>query len=123
MSYDEFTDDINENRILKAALHRLRRLPVRSTRLRSELHQFDRSLTAVTAVDYLPRQVPDVTWTRVNTRYCLAVELARLAIRNSSIERHPGAVNSSAFLVNMNDLFEDPSSPRYANNSASTNGP
>lgn len=107
VSYDEFTDDIDENRILKAALHRLRRLPVRSARLRRELHHFDRALAAVGVVDFHPRQVPHITWTRLNARCQLAVDLARLVIRNSSIERHPGAVSSSAFLVNMNDLFED----------------
>lgn len=107
VSYDEFTDDIDENRILRAALYRLRRLPIRSTKLRRELHHFERALGAVSVVDYHPRQVPHVTWTRLNARYRVAVALARLVIRHSSIERHPGAVHSSAFLVNMNDLFED----------------
>lgn len=106
VSYDDFTDDIDENRILKAALRQLRRLPVRSSRLRRELHRYDRALAAVTATEYHPRQVPQITWTRLNARYQLAVDLARLVVRSSSIERHPGAVSSSAFLVNMNELFE-----------------
>ncbi|MFZ4434387.1 MAG: McrC family protein [Microthrixaceae bacterium] len=107
VSFDEFTDDIDENRVLKAALRRLRRLPVRSRRLRRELHHYDRSLAGVTSVDDAARDLPPITWTRLNARYRHAVDLAKLVLRHSSIERHPGVVNSSAFLVNMNDLFED----------------
>lgn len=107
VTFDEFTDDIDENRLLKAALHRLRRLPIRSARLRRELHLHDRTLAAVSPVDYHPNQLPPIVWTRLNHRYCGAVELARLILRSTSIEHRTGSVTSSTFLVNMNQLFED----------------
>ena len=37
VAFDEFTEDIEENRLLKTVLHRLAHLPVRSTRARRDV--------------------------------------------------------------------------------------
>jgi 5-methylcytosine-specific restriction enzyme subunit McrC len=105
--YDDFTEDIEENRLLKAAIARLSRLRLRSATTRRALHAFDETLNAVQLVEYDPRRVPDILWNRLNDRYRPAVELARLILRATSFDLAHGGVRSSAFLVDMNTVFED----------------
>lgn len=106
--YDDFTEDIEVNRLLKAALHRLGRLPVRSEAARRSLAPFRAALEdGVTLVEYDARRLPDVSWNRLNEHYRPAVDLARLILRSGSIELGEGATSSAAFLLDMNAVFED----------------
>jgi 5-methylcytosine-specific restriction enzyme subunit McrC len=107
VTYDEFTDDIEENRLLKAALSRLGRISVRSRWARRSLHEFDRILGGVAAVEYGRTQLPTIVYTRLNEHYRPAIELAKLIIGNTSFELSHGRVRASAFLVDMNAVFED----------------
>lgn len=106
IAYDEFTADIAENRILRAAVERLLRLPgvARDVRRRL-LHQRAR-LTGITAL--VPGRVLP-TWhpTRLNARYHHALRLARAVLEDSSPEHAPGGLRVDGFLFNMNKLFED----------------
>jgi 5-methylcytosine-specific restriction enzyme subunit McrC len=105
--YDDFTEDIEENRLLKAAITRLGRLRLRSVTSRRALRAFDETLSAVRTIEYDPRRLPEITWTRLNDRYRPAVELARLILRATSFDLSHGGVRSSAFLIDMNQVFED----------------
>lgn len=105
--FDEFTEDIEENRLLKAAVARLSRLRLRSTTVRRSLRAFDLTLAGVQTIEYHPRQLPQITWTRLNERYRPAVELAKLILRATSFDLSHGALRASAFLVDMNQVFED----------------
>jgi 5-methylcytosine-specific restriction enzyme subunit McrC len=105
--YDDFTEDIEENRLLKAAIGRLCRLRLRSATARHGLRAFDLALSGVRAVEYEPRWLPEITWTRLNERYRPAVELAKLILRSTSFDVAHGAIAASAFLVDMNRVFED----------------
>jgi 5-methylcytosine-specific restriction enzyme subunit McrC len=105
--YDDFTEDIEENRLLKAAIARLGRLQLRSVTSRRSLRAFDETLAAVRLVEYDPRRLPEITWTRLNNRYRPAVELARLILRSTSFDLAHGGVRSNAFLIDMNQVFED----------------
>ncbi len=105
--YDDFTEDIEENRLLKAAIARLGRLRLRSVTSRRSLRAFDETLAAVRLVEYDPRRLPEITWTRLNSRYRPAVELARLILRSTSFDLAHGGVRSSAFLIDINQVFED----------------
>ena len=104
--YDEFTDDIVENRLLKAAVNRLGRLQLRSPASRSALRTLGSAFDRVQLQHYDPRELPTVTYTRLNEHYRPAVELARLILQASSFDLAHGAARSSAFLVNMNSVFE-----------------
>lgn len=106
VAYDEFTTDIAENRILRAAVERLLRLPgvPRDVRRRL-LHQRAR-LADVTAI-VRGRSVPDWRPTRLNSRYHQALHLARLVLEGSSVEHAPGGLRIEGFLFDMNKLFED----------------
>jgi 5-methylcytosine-specific restriction enzyme subunit McrC len=107
VTYDEFTEDIEENRLIKAALERLGRMRLRTASLHRSLGRFDAALEMVQSVSYDPRQLPEVSYTRLNEHYRPAVELARVILRASSIELRHGTTRVSAFLMDMNDVFQD----------------
>lgn len=106
ITYDDFTVDIAENQILRAALRRMLRvadLPD-TTRLRllAQLHR----LTEVS--DLVAGQAPP-TWTptRLNARYASALRLAQLVLRGTSFDLERGPVRASGFMVDMPRVFED----------------
>ncbi len=105
--FDEFTEDIVENQLIKAALASVARKQIRSSEARRKLRSFDFALQNVSLVPFDPRNLPDVRFTRLNSRYRAAVNLAKLILRSSSFELHSGHVRATSFLVDMNDVFED----------------
>ena len=107
VEYHEFTEDILENRLIKAAIARLGRLRIRAAESRRSLREFDQVLERVTLVPFDIRALPAVLYTRLNEHYRPAVELARLILRSTSFELAAGGVRSASFLVDMNQVFED----------------
>ncbi len=107
VTYDEFTEDIEENRLIKAALNRLGSMRIRNRLLRRSLRRFDSSLERVRLLRYDPRSVPEIRYTRLNEHYRPPVELARLILRSDSYELRHGAIRGTSFLVDMNRVFED----------------
>jgi 5-methylcytosine-specific restriction enzyme subunit McrC len=107
VTYDDFTEDIELNRLLRGALHRLLRLSVRDDRSRWPLRALDPKLSMVRLVDYDPHRVPQVALDRRSERYRGAVNLARLILTGVSFDLTPGEVGASAFLIDMNKVFED----------------
>lgn len=105
--YDEFAEDVEENRLLRAALERLARLPIRSTKASHDLRALRIALQTISVVDYDARRLPKITYTRLNRHYRPAVELARFILRSISLREEHGHAESAAFLVDMNALFED----------------
>jgi len=105
--FDEFTDDIEPNRLIKAAAARLTRLRIRSGAARASLRRFDLALNGVSLVEYSPVQLPELHYTRINEHYRPAVELAKLILRSASFELSHGRVRVSTFLVDMNAVFEN----------------
>jgi 5-methylcytosine-specific restriction enzyme subunit McrC len=105
--FDEFTEDIDENRLLRAGTRLLSRLKLRSVGSAVALRRADQALESVTPVTYDPRRVPTVLYTRLNQRYQLAVELARLIIQGSSLELRHGRDVGTTFFIDMNVVFEE----------------
>ena len=106
VAFDEFTEDIEENRMLKTALHRLAHLPVRSPQSRRDVHALRPAFNTVGLGLYRRGAPPEIQYTRLNQHYRLAVELARLIIENSSLELLHGNVTAASFLLDMNKVFE-----------------
>ena len=106
VAFDEFTEDIEENRLLKTAIHRLGYTFIRSAAARQEVRRLRPAFTTVGLGAYRRGAPPKVSYTRLNEHYRPAVELARLIIENSSLELFHGEVEGAAFLLNMNDVFE-----------------
>jgi 5-methylcytosine-specific restriction enzyme subunit McrC len=107
VSYDEYTEDITENRVLKAALLRCHQLPLRSAELRSSLRHHEYLLANVQHVYVDARQQPSVSWSRLNEHLRPAFELARLILKNTSIALAGDSARSPGFLVDMAKVFED----------------
>ena len=106
VAFDEFTEDIKENRLLKTAIHRLGYTFIRSVAARQEVRRLRPAFTTVKLGAYRRGAPPEVRYTRLNEHYRPAVELARLIIENSSLELFHGEVAGAAFLIDMNKVFE-----------------
>jgi len=106
VSYDEFTEDIAENRILRAALERMGQVPRVRPEVLSRLRQLKGKLDAVTR---LPAGAPLPPWTpsRMNVRYQAVLRLAELILRNSSAEAGEGRQQTASFVVDMAKVFQD----------------
>ena len=105
--YDEFTDDIVENRLVKAAVARLGEMRLRSWQARRGLGWTAAMLENVSLVEYASGDVPEVTFDRLNEHYRGAVGLSRLILRHSAFEASRGEVRATGFLMNMNTLFQE----------------
>ena len=105
--YDEFTDDIKENRLVKAAALRLGGMSLRSQRARRDLGGIAAVLENVSPVDFAPKNVPEVRFDRLNEHYRQVVGLSRLILRHSAFESHRGKVRATGFLMDMNTLFQE----------------
>ena len=107
VTYDEFTPDIEVNRILRAAIDRLRRLRLRNDRSRQSLRSLDGLFHDVSLTSYGRGSLPRIAWTRLNRHYRPAVDLALLILSSSSIEAIHGGRRANSLLIDMNDVFED----------------
>lgn len=105
--YDEFTEDILSNRLIKAAAHRLGRMRLRSAKARAGVGWVSGVLDNVSLVEYPGHRVPAVTFDRLNEHYKGVVELARVILQHSAFEAARGTVRASGFLVDMNKLFQE----------------
>ena len=105
--YDEFTDDITENRLVKAAAMRLGGMRLRSQQARRNLGWIASMLENVSSVEFGTKDVPDVSFDRLNEHYRVVVGLSRLILRHSAFESKRGAVRATGFLMDMNTLFQE----------------
>lgn len=107
VAHDEHTEDIEENRQTRAALVALRRFGVRRPATRRRLHGHLLTLRDVGEARYEGGHFPEVRYTRLNAQYRQAIALARLILRACSFELRRGDIAASAFLLDMNRVFED----------------
>lgn len=106
VSYDEFTVDISENRILRSALRRMLAVPRLDAKVRARLAHLDGRLEGVRLL-HAHEQIPRWQPSRLNERYQPALRLAEVILRNCSAEAGPGGVRVAAFVVSMWKVFED----------------
>lgn len=106
VSYDDFTVDIAENRILRTAIRRILHVPRLSEDVRARLAHLDAKLDGVVP---LRHGIPLPVWTesRLNERYIPALRLAEIVLRNMSAEAGVGRHRVASFVVNMATVFED----------------
>ncbi len=105
VTYDEYTVDIAENQILKAAVNRMLKVPGVTGLTRRRLKLLTHRLAEVSdlvAGQRLPTWQPN----RLNARYVPALHLAELIWRGSSFDLARGTVRASGFMVRMWSVFE-----------------
>ncbi|MCY4087740.1 MAG: restriction endonuclease [Actinomycetia bacterium] len=106
VSYDNYTEDIPENRLLLTAAELLLRLPRIGERARPQLLAARAQLDAVRLLrDRREFKKPPVT--RLNKRYEAAMTLAELILNHASVTARQGQVASAAFVFDLNTVFED----------------
>ena len=105
--YDEFTDDILANRLVKAAVARLGASVLRSREASTGLGWVWAMLDNLSLVDYRPKDVPEVKFDRLNEHYRSVVALARLILRHGAFESGRGDVRAQGFLMDMNVVFQE----------------
>ena len=105
--YDDFTDDILANRLVKAAAGRLGKLRIRSAKSRLDLGWIAATLDNVSLVEFSRVGVPAVKFDRLNGHYREVVNLARLILRHTAIETARGKARANGFLMDMNVVFQE----------------
>lgn len=101
--YDDYTTDIPENRLLAAASTLLLRLPRLPQLTRAKLRRVRATLGEVGP----PNSPGAPPVTRLNRRYAAALKLAELILKRLSIGTERGRITSTAFVFDMNRVFED----------------
>lgn len=104
LRFDEFEPGIIENRVIKAALL----VVVRSvsdvecrTRVRHLLSRLDQ-----VSPWRAGQTIPEIGFNRLNERYRPAIHLSRLVLEQRSLEFYDMQQHGTAFLFNMNKVFE-----------------
>ena len=105
--YDEFTDDVTANRLVKAAAHLLGRMRLRTAAVRNGLVQLSAALDNVSLVEYAPGRVPEVAFDRLNGHYREVVALSRLVLARNAYQAERGTVRAPGLLVDMVTLFQE----------------
>ena len=107
VAYDEFTDDVLENRLVKAAAARLAAMRLRSAKARAGLGWIAAALESVSPAEFAANAVPEIAFDRLNERYRGVIGLSRLILRRSEFEAQRGAARASGFAVDMIELFQE----------------
>jgi 5-methylcytosine-specific restriction enzyme subunit McrC len=104
--HDEFTVDIPENQILRTAMERMLQVPRVDEESARILRRLLREFGDVTSI-HRGDPVPAWTPSRINARYQVALRLAELILRATSVEHSVGRVAVNGFLLDMPLLFEE----------------
>lgn len=106
VTYDEYTADIAENRILRTAVRRMLALPRLRPAHQRRLAHLDGRLDGVTVL-HGRAHVPNWRRTRLNERYHAALTLAEIVLDNRALTISAGESQAAAFVVDMAKVFED----------------
>ncbi|MDQ6740842.1 MAG: McrC family protein, partial [Actinomycetota bacterium] len=106
ITYDDFTPDIPENRILRTAIRLMLHLPRLDETVRGRLAHVDSKLDGVTPLGF-GAPLPAWAESRHNAAYVPALRLAEIILRNMSAEAGLGGQMVASFAVNMAKVFED----------------
>lgn len=106
LTYDDYTEDVAENRIVKAALRALVRLEQLPRRVVDELGPLLGMFSDVSDLRTGSRLTLPAE-TRLNAHYLPALRLAQWILEATSWAHTEGASSGSAFLLNVAKVYED----------------
>lgn len=105
ITYDDFTLDTPENRILRAAVDAVIRMPGLPAKLAGRATAYRDALAAASRL--VPgAPLPATPLTRLNAHYADALALGRLVLGSRLPETLPGAIPAHGFLIDLSPLFE-----------------
>lgn len=105
-TYDDFTENVLENQVLRAAVRRASRVPGIKPHDRQHLLRHLVALDSVADVPVTRETFDEIHITRLNQHYLPALRLAHLLISNLSLADAFGSTSASSFMLDMNDLFQ-----------------
>lgn len=105
-AYDDFTEDIVENRALRAAVRLALRVPNIAAEERQRLMRQLVTLESVADVPVSAEAIDAIHYTRLNHHYAPALGLARLILANLTLHDAHGSRSAPSFMLDMNDLFQ-----------------
>ncbi|MEU4418935.1 McrC family protein, partial [Nocardia salmonicida] len=103
--FDDFTADVWENRLLRAAVRVIGSWGGHPSIRRECARLLDR-LSEAADEPSSALLAHDPIYTRLNEHYRPALELARLVLRGHSLVESRGGLVAQSFMIDMNDLFE-----------------
>ncbi len=103
--YEEYSPDIPENRLIKAACARLEYLESLSRTNRAGIRHLSDRLSNVTTLPARSQVLPPRT--KLNQHYASALELAWLIVRATSPSHDAGSALMTTFVFDMNRVFEE----------------
>ncbi|MFB9652770.1 McrC family protein [Pseudarthrobacter oxydans] len=106
VTYDDYTVDIAENRVLLAASRKLLTVPRLAATDRQSLRKLALKFEGV-ALTAGRTVSPPIRFTRLNAHYAPAVVLAEIILKGGSLEQQVGTVTARSFLFDMWEVFED----------------
>lgn len=104
--FDEFTVDTPLNRVLKAAVRRLRRVTRHGDNAR-RLAELDFTLEGVSDVPAAALEWHRLHFDRANRRYEPLLTMARMILQNRTQDVTAGGLEGFSLLFDMNELFEE----------------
>lgn len=104
--YDDYTEDTEQNRVLRATLRLLLSMPLRSRDLKRRLTAHEAELERVRVVHYDARHLPAFRFDRLNEHYRPVLELALLLLAGQAPTLRIGRHEVRALLFDMNSVFE-----------------
>ena len=105
--FADFTADTELNRRLLAAGIRLLRSPAHDDQAKAALRSLLNRFAEVSLVQYPKSRLSSVHLDRLASRFSAVLSLAELVLRDATCELVDGEAMGTAFLVNMDRLFED----------------
>ena len=105
VEYDEFTDDIAENRVLKSACEYL--LPKSNDEDKKLLRRFLFEFSDIEKCKNLDKDFAKIQPNRLYNHYDEPLRFARVFLRNKSFNPEHGNKKFPALLFSLHDLFED----------------
>ncbi|SER17650.1 5-methylcytosine-specific restriction enzyme subunit McrC [Lentzea xinjiangensis] len=105
-SHDEYTTDIPENQLLRAAVQRMLSVPRIHDSVQRRLRHVESQLLTISQ---LPARAPLPRWrpSRLNLRYQPALRIAEIVLNTLSFEVGQDGLSIATFIVNMEKVFED----------------
>jgi len=106
-SFQEYGEDTELNRVIKAAHNSLLRMPDLDRAVSQRLRQRARRvLGEVSSIEYSPAAVPMIPLTRLHRPWQPAFRLASLILRRQALRDETGRIRGTAFLIDMNVVFQ-----------------
>lgn len=106
VSYDDYTSDVAENQILRAAIRMMLHVPRLTDSLVVRLAHLDSKLDGVSALNH-GAPLPSWSESRINGHYVPALRLSEIILQTMSAEAGMGHRTVASFVVNMATVFED----------------